>query len=248
MVTVPRSGALRHTSAPATLSASARVCRRPAPWLAPDPLPTRFDTARTTLRFWCESDAAELLAAVNEDRTSLLPWLSCFRADYRTLGQCYYNIDRFRRQHQSPETREYIIGVFDRCTGAVIGGTGFYQVDRESHSAEIGYWLRPSRRGGGLCAEMVRGLLSWSFTPQDAGGWGLRRAEIFCAGGNTASRRIPQALGLRQEYAARAARWIDGVGWDDTIGWGVTADEWDCRRLTLRTEAKASSAIDASSN
>jgi RimJ/RimL family protein N-acetyltransferase len=125
--------------------------------------------------------------------------------------------------------------VFDRRTGAVIGGTGFYQLDREAHSAEIGYWLRPSRRGEGLGTEMIRGLITWAFLPASAGGWGLRRLEIYCAGRNIASGRIPKGLGLRQEYHARAARWMEGIGWDDTIGWGVVADEWDCRRSALRT-------------
>jgi ribosomal-protein-serine acetyltransferase len=238
MVTAPRAGALRPHEFGSHAVPAPTPLVRPAPWRAPDPMPARFETPRITLRFWREADAPELLNAVNEDRESLLPWLSCFRADYRTIGQCYYNIDRFRRQQQSGDAREYIIGAFDRTTGAAIGGTGFYQLDRDSHSAEIGYWLRPSRRGEGLCAEMVRGLLSWSFALQPAG-WGLRRIEIFCAGNNTASRRIPKALGLRQEYTARAARWLEGIGWEDTIGWGVTADEWDCTRSALRTTAKS---------
>jgi ribosomal-protein-serine acetyltransferase len=205
----------------------------PAPWQAPQPLPARFDSPRLTLRFWREEDAQGLLEAISEDRRSFLPWFNSFRADYRTLGECHYQILRLQRQSTGPDAREYIIGAFDRRSGAAVGGTGFYQLDRESHQAEIGYWLRPSRRGEGLAAEMVRALITWSFLPASRG-WGLRRLEIFCAASNRASRRIPERLGLRQEYHARAARWLEGIGWDDTLGWAVLAEEWNCQTHSLR--------------
>lgn len=239
------------TAARAGTSGSHRPHQPPAPaaWQAPHPLPARFETQRLVLRFWREADAADLLNAVGEDRRSFLPWLSCFRDDYRTIGECHYHIERFQRQHRRPHAQEYIMGAFDREDGSVVGGTGFYKVDHEDHQAEIGYWLRPSRRGEGLCTEMVRGLITWSFLPPRDSchearsgaasraiphGWGLRRLEIYCAGHNFGSRRIPETLGLRKEYHGRAARWMEGFGWDDTLGWAVLADEWDCQTQSPR--------------
>lgn len=223
--------------------------RAPTSWRAPDPRPDRFAAQRLELRTWHPHDASALLEAVNEDRTSFLPWLSCFKNDYRTVGECHYHIERFQREQKKPDAREYIMGAFDKTGGSIIGGTGFYQLDRESHQAEIGYWLRPSCRGQGLCAEMVRALITWAFLPatpqgeERRRGWGLRRLEIFCAGHNLASRRIPEGLGLRQEYHARAARWMEGIGWDDTFGWSVLVDEWDCNLQSLRDTPSKPSAV-----
>jgi hypothetical protein len=100
MVTTARVGAPRPHEHGHAVAASAAQSVAPLPWRAPSPFPKPFETSRTILRFWDEADAVDLLAAVNEDRGSLLPWLSCFRADYRSIGQCHYHIDRFRRQHQ----------------------------------------------------------------------------------------------------------------------------------------------------
>jgi RimJ/RimL family protein N-acetyltransferase len=77
-----------------------------------------------------------------------------------------------------------------------------------------------------MCTEAVAGLISWAFTDQREGGWGLRRIEIFCARRNLASQRVPQKLGLRQEVHRRQAGWIEGLGWEDQLGWGVVRDEW----------------------
>jgi RimJ/RimL family protein N-acetyltransferase len=47
---------------------------------------------------------------------------------------------------------------------------------------------------------------------------------------------VPEKLGLRRELAARADRWVPGFGWDDSLGWGVLAEEWNCSRDSLARE------------
>ena len=49
--------------------------------------------------------------------------------------------------------------------------------------------------------------------------------------------RVPQKLGLRQEVNKRAERWVDGIGWDGTLGWGVLSEEWDTAAQRLRPPA-----------
>jgi RimJ/RimL family protein N-acetyltransferase len=205
----------------------------PPDWTAPRPLPSRFETARTVIRTWTPADAQGMLAALDADRTSYLPWLPWVAIDNQDFAQCIYQIERFRRDALDPEN-DFTLGIFDRDTGEVIGGTGLHRLFRARGQAEIGYWVRPERRREGLCTEAVAGLISWAFTPAGSGGWGLRRIEILCAVSNIASQRVPQRLGLRAETHKRKAAWYEGRGWEDKLGWGVLAEEWDCVTARLR--------------
>ena len=196
------------------------------PWKAPRPLPAECVTPRIVLRFWRPEDAASMLAAIDVDRQSLLPWLPWPAVDNRNVSECIYQIEKWRR-HGETNDDNFVFGILDRATGDVLGGTGLHRIERESHQAEIGYWMRADRRRQGLCAEAVAHLISWAFRAQDEGGWGLRRIEIVCASKNEPSRRVPQKLGLKQEVVKRQHRFLPGIGWDDTLAWGVLRDEWD---------------------
>lgn len=177
-----------------------------------------------------------MLEALDIDRSAYWPWLPWTRADNQNLAQCIYVIERMRRDREriNPPADDFTLGIFDRATGAVLGGTGLHRIHHPSHQAEIGYWMRPDRRRQGLTTEAVAGLISWAFTPTTRGGWGLRRIEILCAAANAASQAVPMKLGLRREIHLRAHRWVEGIGWNDTLGWGVLAEEWDAERRRLR--------------
>jgi ribosomal-protein-serine acetyltransferase len=201
----------------------------PPPWIPPSPLPQSFNTPRLTLRFWEHGDAASMLECLNSDRQSFLPWLPWLLTDNRTVAECTYSIELFRRQREreSPTPDNFVLGIFDRHTGHAIGGTGLHRMDHPAHHGEIGYYIRPDRRNSGLCTEAVAGLITWAFTAKSQGGWGLRRLDIFCSGRNFASQAVPRKLGLRQEIHQKAKRWTGDLGWDDNLGWGVLAHEWD---------------------
>lgn len=169
-----------------------------------------------------------MLEALNVDRESYLPWLPWVRVDNRTEEECAAAIERMRqrRERTDPAPDDFTLGIFDRSTGGVVGGTGLHRILHNWHEAEIGYWIRPDLRRRGLCAEAVGGLIDWAFRPLGEGGWGLRRLHIRCAGSNDSSIRVPQSLGLRQEGRLVQERWTEGIGWDDTLVWGVCAGEW----------------------
>ncbi len=195
-----------------------------------------FRTDRLELRFYAHADAPSLLAALDADRPSLLPWMPWSLKECRNLPEVYFSIERMRRDRERtvPTADDFALGIFDRADGAVVGGTGLHRMNLEAAEAEIGYWIRGDRASRGLCTEAIGGLITWGFTSQAAGGWGLRRLHIRCAGQNAASRRVPAKLGLRQELHIKDARWVDGLGYDDALGWGVLADEWDIAAGRLR--------------
>jgi RimJ/RimL family protein N-acetyltransferase len=198
----------------------------PAAWKAPSPLPGPLESGRVRLRFWEGRDAAGMLAALEADRGSYLPWLPWALSDNRTLVQCVYNIERFRRSREAAGADDFVLGIFDRESDTPLGGTGLHRIVPAWHEAEIGYWMDPRRRGEGLCGEAIGALIGWAFKGQDAGGWGLRRVHIRCAAANRASARVAEKLGLVREATLRKERWVPGVGWDDTLVFSALAGEW----------------------
>lgn len=205
----------------------------PVPWVPPLHVlagdPVAWTANGLTLRFWERADAIALFEAIEAQRASFLPWLGWVRTSNLSPEQCIETIDRMhaRRTRTEPIADDFTLGIFDAATGLALGGTGLHRIVHEAHEGEIGYWVRPDRRGEGICGRAVAALLSWAFTAQSEGGWGLRRVHIRCAASNLASQRVPRKLGLREEARLVRERWVDTVGWDDTLVWGVLRDEWD---------------------
>lgn len=206
----------------------------PAPWTPPSPLPTSWLTPRLVLRWWEQNDAPSLFEAVSTDRTLMLPWLPWVNGEHRALHETIYSIESMKRQREAPGTKDYTIAIIDRATGAVAGGTGLHRIRADAHEAEIGYWIRAPLRRRALCTEAVAGLLSWAFQSQRDGGWGFRRVHIRCAGNNAASAGVPRKLGLPMEGRLVQERYVTGSGWEDTLIWGVLAEQWDIEKSRMR--------------
>ncbi|MFO0782111.1 MAG: GNAT family protein [Phycisphaerales bacterium] len=200
----------------------------PAPWTAPQPLPTGCRTSRLSLCYWQLEDAPAMLAALTIDRESFLPWLPWTLTDNRTVEQCCAAIERQRekRERADGQPEDVVVAIFDAMTGDALGGTGLHRMVHAYHEAEIGYWMRADRRRQGFCTEAVAALVTWAFMPQDQGGWGLRRIHIRCAALNVPSSAVPRRLGFAHEATLRKERWVPGHGWDDTLVFGMLREEW----------------------
>ena len=64
---------------------------------------------------------------------------------------------------------------------------------------------------------------------------GLHRVQISIIPRNTASRRVVEKLGIRDEGIAERYLEINGV-WEDHIRYAITAEEWDERGDALVKE------------
>ena len=58
---------------------------------------------------------------------------------------------------------EYHFGIFVRGSNALAGMVGLREIDKERHTAEIGYWLNPSFWGNNYAYEASREVLSFAF-------------------------------------------------------------------------------------
>ncbi len=94
-------------------------------------------------------------------------------------------------------------------------------------NAYVGYWIDEALAGRGLMPEAVVVLARFAFEEL-----GLHRLQISIIPRNSASRRVPEKLGLRDEGIAVRYLEINGV-WEDHVRYAITSEEWDERREEL---------------
>lgn len=177
----------------------------------------RIETPRLILRCWTLTDAAPLKAAIDESLTHLRPWLPWALDEPMSLEEKGQLLRRFRSQFDRGE--DFIYGIFNRGSGAVLGGTGLH-TGLGKGAREIGYWLHVDQVGQGLMTEAVSALIRVGFEYE-----GLDRVEIHCDPRNVVSAGIPRRLGFRHEATLRH-RTIEGTGARrDVMVWTLFAEE-----------------------
>ncbi|MFI4855541.1 MAG: GNAT family N-acetyltransferase [Phycisphaerales bacterium JB065] len=208
----------------------------PNRWSAPTPRPTRLETERLVVRMYEPGDARQLFEAVDGDRANLLPWMVWAQSDHMNETDSAYFIEMTRRKWEQADGTDFVMGIFDKATGRLVGGTGLHRIRPGVREAEIGYWVLSSVRGTGICTESTGGLISAALRSQDEGGWGFRRIVVFNAVQNIGSRRVCEKLGLRLEQRTKQDRFAgslgdhEALGYHDSLGYAVLADEWDFDR------------------
>jgi ribosomal-protein-alanine N-acetyltransferase len=109
--------------------------------------------------------------------------------------------------------------------GPFIGEVSLGSVQRGPfQSAFVGYWVDAEHAGQGYVPEGVAVILRSGFEEL-----GLHRVEAAIVPRNTASRRVMDKLGLREEGLAERFLQIRGV-WEDHVRYAITIEEWDERR------------------
>lgn len=150
-------------------------------------VPARIETARLELRCYSLDDVAAMDVVIPANREHLmrfLPWAlqEPIGADARREL-----IEKFIAEFEGGS--DFTMGIFERATGALIGGTGLHLRDHADH-LEIGYWLAEDSQGQGFMTEaaaaLTRVALEMSASPF---------VEIRCDPTNERSRRVPQRLG-----------------------------------------------------
>jgi [ribosomal protein S5]-alanine N-acetyltransferase len=120
----------------------------------------------------------------------------------------------------------YGFGIF--VDGAFAGEININSIHRGAHqSAYVGYWIDQRLAGNGYMPEAVVAALRFSFETL-----ALHRMQISVIPRNTASRRVVEKLGIRDEGTAVRYLEINGV-WEDHIRYAITAEEWEARREEL---------------
>ena len=94
-------------------------------------------------------------------------------------------------------------------------------------SCYVGYWIDEAQAGHGYMPEAVVLLLRAAFEDLH-----LHRVQISIIPRNSASRRVVEKLGIRDEGVAQRYLEINGT-WEDHIRYAITVEEWEARRDEL---------------
>ena len=120
-------------------------------------------------------------------------------------------------------------GVF--ADGVFCGEMNLSSVQRGPfQNCYVGYWIDERVAGQRYTPEALVTAMRFAFDEL-----GLHRLQIAIIPRNTASRRVVEKLGVREEGLAVRYLEINGE-WEDHLRYGFTAEEWDERRDEL-TEA-----------
>ena len=87
----------------------------------------------------------------------------------------------------------------------------------------LGYWIDQALAGEGYVPEGVVILMRYAFETLQ-----LHRLEAAIVPRNTASRRVADKLGMRDEGTAMRFLQIQGI-YEDHVRYAMTADEWTVR-------------------
>ena len=96
-------------------------------------------------------------------------------------------------------------------------------------SAYVGYWIDEAQAGQGYMPEALVLLCRAAFEDLH-----LHRVQISIIPRNTASRRVVEKLGIRDEGVAQRYLEINGV-WEDHIRYAMTVEEWDAAPRRARS-------------
>lgn len=148
-----------------------------------------------TIRPYQPTDDVDTFAMVLESIEMLRPWMSWAHENYR-IGESRAYIQAVQAAWEKDESYSFVIT--SAADGMLLGGCGLNHVDPTYRFANLGYWVRQSRRGQGIAARAARLVARWGFERLN-----LVRAEIVVALGNSASLRVAAKCGAHREGILR---------------------------------------------
>ncbi len=177
--------------------------RNPAVWEKPV-----LETERLTLRAFSTADAEELRTAADHpviaEGTAGVPHPYTLHDAEVFLSGRYNDF--------LGETGG-VFAVVEKASDALIGCTGIMRT--RTGSAEIGYWITPSRWNRGYCTEAVMAVLKYGFDRM-----GLHRISALHFTENPGSGRVLEKAGMQREGLLRGYLLKDGT-YRDAVIWSV---------------------------
>jgi RimJ/RimL family protein N-acetyltransferase len=162
-------------------------------------LPMPILTPRLVIRPPQAGDGPAFYAAVNASREHLrrfLPWVD---SSHLTREDSENSARLFQSKYLA--RTDVVLGLFDRKTQQLYGGSGMHRIDWSLPSFEIGYWIHKDHEGQGLVTEAVLAITRYAFQQLQA-----KRVEIRCETDNVRSRAVAERLGFERDGILRHDR------------------------------------------
>lgn len=185
-------------------------------------LPEEIVTERLVIRPPRPGTGAALNEAVAESLDSLRPWM-LWAQQLPTVEEHEALVRSWAADFLA--RRDLILHLWERQSGALVGGSGLHRIGWRLRRFEIGYWCRDAFVGRGLVTEAVRAITELAFERLDA-----RRVEIRCDTRNHRSAAVARRAG----YAHESTRLCDDLAPDgsvrDTHVYRLIRSEYDALR------------------
>jgi RimJ/RimL family protein N-acetyltransferase len=151
-----------------------------------------------TLRPWGEPGDVEAITAACNDR-AIAEFLDMIPSPYTEDDACDY-LARCRAGWADGTSTNFAIT--DAKTREAVGSIGVRWSEPDQGVAEVGYWVAPQARGGGLCTRAVQLVSRWAIAD-----CGAERLQLRADEQNTASRKVAENAGYTQEGVLRSSRY-----------------------------------------
>jgi [ribosomal protein S5]-alanine N-acetyltransferase len=136
-----------------------------------------------------------------------------------TLEETQEFLVRTFKTNQEMPRRSFTFGIVDRASGALFGSCGLEACDASGRHYSFGYCLHRGWWGRGFGSEAASALVEFGFEQLEAHRlW----AQVFA--GNTASARILEGLGFRQEGIALQSLYVRNA-WHDLKSYARLSSE-----------------------
>jgi ribosomal-protein-alanine N-acetyltransferase len=179
--------------------------------------PARLEHGRVGLRPVSPRDATAWREIRARNREWLTPWEATLPPGSRQQPQSFRITARELRRHARAGRGLPFVTTYD---GAMVGQVTVSGITWGSaRSANLGYWVDQAFAGRNITPTAVALVIDHCFSTV-----GLHRIEVAVRPENTASLRVVQKLGLRQEGEAPRYLHIDGA-WRDHLLFGITSEE-----------------------
>ncbi len=187
-------------------------------------LPT-INASRVSLR-WVSEEDVDALYRIFSHTEVMRYWSTPALADRNGAVSLLHEIhDGFRRQTLLKW------GIARRTDDELIGTATLFNLNLDSHRAEIGYCLDRAQWGKGYMNEALQALLAYAFEEL-----ALHRIEADVDPRNSASIRTVERLGFQQEGYLRE-RWQVNGEIQDTVFFGLLRPEWEAVKNAHSTVA-----------
>lgn len=159
------------------------------------------------LRNYTETDAAQLFATVNENRTHLRQWLQWVDATTTQEHSVAYIMAAKQEQH---EQKSIAFGIFK--ANELIGGVSMHHWDHKVNKAQLGYWIAKKEQGKGLLTQSVKTLMQFCFHQLQ-----INKLEVHHLKENIRSERVAHKLNFKLEAILRDSLLVNGTVQDVVI-------------------------------
>lgn len=175
-------------------------------------------TKRLVLREFEEEDWRAVLAYQSHPLyLRYNPWTHRTEPGVRAFVQMFLG-----QQEEEPRTK-FQLAITLAPNGQLIGNAGIRMRAQDALEGNIGYELDPRYWGCGYATEAAHAIIAFGFQQL-----GLHRVWAWCIAENSASARVLEKIGMRQEGRLQEHEWMKDRWWD-TLVFAILEHEWQAR-------------------